>query len=257
MRHHERPARYARSIATPANSASRTTASSSSSVNSAASCLSVRQRSPYGCRLTNRGTPRNDRIGGWPAGKPYDLGSLRMSASRSGTGSMISAPRTPRPRGRCSISSLVGSSMPRVRNRTSSVHRQPQAARRDASWGTFEDGGVLTGLIQRADRSAALPQAALIIWTRRRRHRVSTTAPTGNLASDRESINELRPQARSEFRSAGAGAERPAGAARRRPLDTQAGCGPEPREHLRVRVRGSRTSDPSARTRTRGAWKVR
>ena len=107
---------WAFSIATPAWAASRTRARSSSASKSSPPRFSVRYRLPYTRPRAVTGTPRNDRIGGWLAGKPTDRGSSAMSCRRSGRASSISTPRMPRPTGMWPIAARSVAVTPVVMN---------------------------------------------------------------------------------------------------------------------------------------------
>ena len=116
-----RAARYRRafSTATPAAAPSARRIASSSSVNSPPPRLFVRYRLPNTSSRTRTGTPRNDRIGGCPAGNPDDSACSDMSASRSGRGSLISSPSRPRPSGQWSIRPISSSVRPTGMNSAS------------------------------------------------------------------------------------------------------------------------------------------
>src|SRR5487761_121455 len=72
------------------------------------------------------GTPRKDRIGGCPGGKPTERGSSERLCRRSGLASRMRTPRIPRPVGRSPIVACVSGSMPVVRKRSS---REPAGSR--------------------------------------------------------------------------------------------------------------------------------
>ena len=61
--------------------------------------FSARYRLPNTVSRMRTGTPRKLCIGGWLAGKPYDWGCLVISGIRTGRGSSMSRPSTPRPVG--------------------------------------------------------------------------------------------------------------------------------------------------------------
>src|SRR6266536_1928791 len=62
------------------------------------------------------GAPRNERIGGWFGGNPYDRGSREISGRRRVLASLISTPRIPRPTGGWPMRARSDGSMPTVMN---------------------------------------------------------------------------------------------------------------------------------------------
>src|SRR5215469_2565225 len=65
------------------------------------------------------GTPRNEVIGGWPAGNPDDSSWVARSGSRTARGSRISAPSSPRPSGQWWIRLISSSVTPTGMNSAS------------------------------------------------------------------------------------------------------------------------------------------
>ena len=96
---------------------------------------------PYTSARTRIGTPRKDRIGGCPAGKPCELGLAAMSGSRSGRGSLISAPSRPRPSGQWWIAGdlLVGQADRHELGQPAAVADHPERAVAGPDQG---DGGL-------------------------------------------------------------------------------------------------------------------
>ena len=83
------------------------------------------------------GTPSRAPIGGWWSGNPTAAGCALRSSSRSDSGWLSKAPRTPLPTGRRPICLTVVSSMPACRNEIKVPSAAPDAQRTIAGPGQF------------------------------------------------------------------------------------------------------------------------